>query len=79
MTHNPPRRTRRRARGLRFLAARSVDVERIQIQQHGVGGLLWIAAWLFTIGFLRLTFWKAVLALLLWPYYLGSTLASMPR
>jgi len=28
--------------------------------------------WLFTIGFLELTFWKGVLALLLWPYYLGE-------
>jgi hypothetical protein len=54
-------------------------VERVQIVQHSVGGLLWFAAWLFTIGFLHLTFWKGVLALLLWPYYLGMTFGSMPR
>ena len=54
-------------------------MERVQIVQHGVGGLLWIAAWLFTIGFLHLTFWKGVLALLLWPYFLGTTFASMTR
>ncbi len=34
-------------------------------------GLLWIAGWLFTIGFLHLAFWKAVLAIVVWPYYLG--------
>ena len=34
-------------------------------------GALWPVGWLFTIGFLKLGFWKGVLALLLWPYYLG--------
>jgi hypothetical protein len=34
-------------------------------------GPIWIMGWLFTIGFLGLTFWKAVLALIIWPYYLG--------
>ena len=30
-----------------------------------------------TIGYLHLTFWKAVLALLLWPYYLGVTFSAL--
>ncbi len=34
-------------------------------------GPFWFMAWLFTIAFLKLSFWKAVLALVLWPYYLG--------
>ncbi len=34
-------------------------------------GALWFAGWLFTLGFLKLAFFKAVLALLFWPYYLG--------
>jgi hypothetical protein len=34
-------------------------------------GSLWVVGWLFTIGFLKLTFGKGVLALVLWPYYLG--------
>jgi hypothetical protein len=34
-------------------------------------GPLWFFGWLFTIGFLKLTFWKGVLALMVWPYYLG--------
>jgi hypothetical protein len=48
--------------------------ERIRIEQHSSVGMLWIAAWLFTIGFLQLSFWKAALALLVWPYYIGSAL-----
>jgi hypothetical protein len=38
---------------------------------------VWIAAWLFTIGFLHLTFWKAVFAILLWPYYLGLHFSAL--
>jgi len=34
-------------------------------------GMLWCAAWLFTIGYLHLSFWKGVLAIILWPYYIG--------
>lgn len=33
---------------------------------------LWLIGWLFTIGYLHPTFWKAVLAILIWPYLLGS-------
>ena len=46
-------------------------MEKIRIEQHSVGGLIWFAAWLFTIGFLNLTFWKGVLAIVVWPVYLG--------
>jgi hypothetical protein len=35
-------------------------------------GPIWFAGWLFCIGFLKLAFWKAVLGLVLWPYYLGA-------
>ena len=38
---------------------------------------MWIAAWLFTIGYLQLTFWKGVLAILIWPYYLGAALSAL--
>ena len=34
-------------------------------------GSVWFIGWLFTIGFLQLAFWKGVLALFVWPYYLG--------
>ncbi|MBU6321515.1 MAG: hypothetical protein KGI78_02785 [Patescibacteria group bacterium] len=46
-------------------------MSRIRIEQHSGLGLLWLAAWLFTIGYLHLTFWPAVYALFIWPYYLG--------
>lgn len=35
------------------------------------GGMFWFAGWLFTIGFVQLVWWKALLGLLLWPYFLG--------
>jgi uncharacterized membrane protein len=48
-------------------------MERIKIEQHSFSGIIWAAGWLFTIGFLNLAFWKGVLAIVLWPYYLGVT------
>jgi hypothetical protein len=36
---------------------------------------LWFAAWLFTVGYAKLGFWSAVLAILIWPYFLGGALA----
>jgi hypothetical protein len=56
-----------------------IRMEKIRIEQHSSAGLLWFAAWLFTIGYLRLTFWKGVLAMVLWPYYLGVMFSSSPR
>lgn len=53
--------------------------ERIRIEQHGGAGLAWLGAWLFTIGFLHLSFWKGVLALVVWPYYLGTSFSALPR
>jgi hypothetical protein len=52
-------------------------VQKIHIQQSGLAGCLWFAAWVFTIGFLHLHFLKAALALILWPYYLGHDLSSL--
>ncbi|MBN1461240.1 MAG: hypothetical protein JXA57_17060 [Armatimonadetes bacterium] len=37
-------------------------------------GTGWFVFWLFTIGFVDLSFWRAVLALVIWPYYLGMAL-----
>jgi len=47
-------------------------MEKIKIEQHSFTGGLWIVGWLFTIGFLQLTFWRGVLAIVLWPYYIGT-------
>lgn len=38
-----------------------------------IGGMLWFGGWLFTIGFAELVWWKALLGLVLWPYFLGAT------
>ena len=47
-------------------------MEKIKIEHHTFMGSVWFAAWLYTIGFLHLGFWKGVLAIVLWPYYLGG-------
>ena len=73
-----PRRVSRKAahhrRGGRGTA---VAEDRIRVEQHSMVGTLWFAAWLFTIGLLDLAFWKGLLALVLWPYYLGTTVAPL--
>lgn len=51
-------------------------MEKIRIEQHSSSGLIWLAGWLFTIGFLHLTFWKAVAAIVAWPYFLGLTVSG---
>ena len=55
------------------------NVQKIRIEQHTFMGCLWFAAWLFTIGFLHLTFWKAVFAFVIWPYYIGHHLSPPLR
>ena len=42
----------------------------------GFGGGFWFTGWLFTLGFAHLGFWKGVLGLLVWPYFLGAHLAG---
>jgi len=41
---------------------------------NGLGGMLWFAGWLFTLGFANLAWWKALLAICLWPYFLALAL-----
>jgi hypothetical protein len=53
------------------------NTQKRRIQHHPCLGLVWIGAWLFTIGFLHLTFWKGVLAIVLWPYYLGTHFGAL--
>ena len=53
-------------------------MNKIKIENHLVGGGAWVAAWLFTIGYLHLDFWQGVLALIIWPYYLGLTFSALP-
>ena len=34
-------------------------------------GLFWFAGWLFTIAFAELVWWKTILGIVVWPYFLG--------
>ena len=49
-------------------------------QRRGTGGpgalsgTIWFMGWLFTVGFTHPAFWKALLAIIIWPYYLGAAL-----
>ena len=52
-------------------------MEKIRIEQHSVGGMLWIAGWLFTIGLLNLSFLRGAAALFVWPADLGYALAPL--
>lgn len=47
-------------------------MEKIKIVNNSLCGGIWFGGWLFTIGFLQLTTGKAILAIVLWPYYLGA-------
>lgn len=50
-------------------------MEKIKVEQGTCVGI-WLAGWLFTIGFLKLTSWTAVWAIVVWPYYLGVFFAK---
>lgn len=54
-------------------------MEKIQIEQHGLSGMFWFGAWLFTVGFLHLSFWKGLVALIVWPYFLGEAMSRLAR
>ena len=52
-------------------------MEKIKIEQHGGLGIIWCAGWLFTVGYLKLGFWWGLIAILVWPYFLGADLAAV--
>ena len=37
----------------------------------GLMGGIWFAGWLFTIAYANLVWWKIILGVVVWPYYLG--------
>lgn len=55
----------------------STPASRIRIENHTFVGSFWCAAWLFTIGYLHLSFWKGFFAILLWPYYIGRHVSAI--
>jgi hypothetical protein len=42
-------------------------------QTGGFFGTLWFIGWLFTIGFADLVWWKIILGIVVWPFFLGDT------
>jgi hypothetical protein len=43
----------------------------------GFAGAFWFAGWLFTIGFGNLVWWKIILGIVVWPFYLGDTVLAL--
>ena len=41
---------------------------------QSLAGAIWVIGWWFTIGFAKLVWWKAIIAVLFWAYYLGAAL-----
>ncbi len=37
-----------------------------------LAGAFWFAGWLFSIGFAHLVWWKIILGIVVWPYFLGT-------
>jgi len=36
-----------------------------------LAGTIWFIGWLFTIGYLQLIWWKIIVGIVIWPYFLG--------
>ena len=53
------------------------NMEKIKVEQHGFTMFSWFAGWMFTIGFLHLPFWQGILAIVLWPYYIGLAVSAL--
>jgi hypothetical protein len=48
-----------------------VIMARNKVSGGSMAGAIWFAGWLFTLGFAQLVWWKAILGLVVWPYYLA--------
>ncbi len=40
----------------------------------GIGGAFWFAGWLFSISYCGLVWWKIILGIVVWPFFMGQTL-----
>jgi hypothetical protein len=43
----------------------------IRVENGGLAGGFWFMGWLFTLAFANLDLGRALLGLIIWPYYLG--------
>ena len=39
-------------------------------------GPIWFIGWLFTIGYANLEWWQIILAIVVWPYFLGRAVGG---
>ncbi len=37
-----------------------------------LAGVVWFIGWLFTISYANLVWWKIILGIVVWPYFLGE-------
>ncbi len=42
-----------------------------------LGGMIWFMGWIFTIGFANLVWWKIILGVVVWPFYLGDAVLKL--
>ena len=50
-------------------------MSKVKVENNIIGGGVWFIGWLFTIGYLQLSFWQGVLAIIIWPYFIGAAFA----
>ena len=43
----------------------------MRVEGGSLAGVIWFIGWLFTIAFAKLIWWQIILALAIWPYFLG--------
>lgn len=55
--------------------ANEKHVVRGKMEVAGIMGPVWMIGWLFTVGYAHLPVGKAIVGLLIWPYYLGTFLS----
>lgn len=41
------------------------------------GGVIWFIGWLFTWSFAQLVWWKILLGIIAWPWFLGEAVRDM--
>jgi hypothetical protein len=54
-----------------------MNMDKIKVENHSFTAFSWFAGWLFTVGFLHLAFWKGLLAIVFWPYYIGLYVSAL--
>lgn len=45
-----------------------------RVGSAGFASAFWFAGWLFTLAYVQPLWWQAILAIVIWPYYLGARL-----